>query len=65
MILAFFPIYKLKDAKAPTLREMIEAYYAVKEIGLENVKLGNCHVFAQTNEDWELLIGAVGVEAIG
>ena len=64
-ILAFFPIYKLSDNRPPTLIEMIRAYFEVKKVGLRNVKLGNCHVFAKTKKDWEFLIGAVGRRAIG
>ncbi|NIN52412.1 MAG: radical SAM protein [Nitrososphaeria archaeon] len=64
-ILAFFPAYKLKDSRPPTFIEMITSYYAVKEEGLENVKLGNCHVFTKSQEEWNLLISAVGRESIG
>ena len=64
-ILAFFPEYKLKDGRPPTLWEMLKTYLSVKDVGLKNVKLGNCHVFARTNEEWELLVSAVGMESIG
>jgi len=64
-ILAFFPEYKLRDVRPPTLMEMAKAYFAVREVGLKNVKLGNCHVFARTEEDWSLLLALVGKEAIG
>ncbi len=64
-ILAFFPEYKLRDSRPPTLWEMIAAFYAVKRTGLKRVKLGNCHVFTRTEEDWRILLGAVGPEAIG
>lgn len=64
-LLAFFPEYKLKDNRPPKLSEMIRAYLAVKDVGLKNVKLGNCHVFAKSEEDWSLLLAAVGAEAIG
>ncbi|MEM2282709.1 MAG: radical SAM protein [Candidatus Hadarchaeales archaeon] len=64
-ILAFFPEYKLMHVRPPKLLEMIQAFLAVKEVGLKNVKLGNCHVFAKTGEDWKLLIAALGTEAIG
>ncbi len=63
-ILAFFPEYKLKS-RPPTLIEMIRAYVAVEEVGLKNIKLGNCGVFARTERDWEVLLGLVGEKAIG
>lgn len=64
-ILAFFPEYKVKDAKPPTLDEMTRVFKSVKEIGLKNVKLGNCGVFARSSEDWEYLLQEVGKEGIG
>jgi len=64
-ILAFFPAYKLKNTRPPTLMEIVKTYLAVKDIGLKNVKIGNCGVFARTREEWNLLIGIVGKEAIG
>jgi pyruvate-formate lyase-activating enzyme len=64
-ILAFFPEHELKQARAPTLSEMIDAYGRVKEIGLKHVKLGNCRVFAKSEEEWSLLLAAVGAEGLG
>ena len=64
-ILAFFPEYKLSHLRPPTMTEMLTAYLAVKEVGLKNVKLGNCHVFAKTPMDWENLLEIVGKEAVG
>ena len=64
-LLAFFPEYKLKENRPPTLTEMLRAYLAIKDVGLKQVKLGNCHVFARTKEDWDLLLAAVGAEGIG
>ena len=64
-ILAFFPEYKLKGNRQPTLWEMLKTYFSVKDMGLENVKLGNSHVFSRNREEWELLVSAVGKEAIG
>ena len=64
-ILAFFPIHKLSHNRPPTLGEMIDAFKRVKEVGLKNVKLGNCHVFCKTEEDLKYLISVVGKEAIG
>jgi len=64
-ILAFFPAYKMKKARAPTLSEMMDAFHKVKKTGLKNVKLGNCGVFIKTNQDWEILLNEVGKEGIG
>ncbi len=63
-LLAFFPAYKLKNVRPPTLYEMLTAYFTVTRY-LKNVKIGNCHVFARTEKDWEILISAVGKNAIG
>ncbi len=64
-ILAFFPEYKLRHVRSPSLGEMIRAYSAAKEAGLKNVKLGNCSVFAKSAQDWEILLASVGRESIG
>jgi len=64
-ILAFFPAYKLNHLSSPTLSQMIDVFQSVKEIGLKRVKLGNCSVFAKTDEDWEKLIKEVGKHGIG
>jgi len=64
-ILAFFPSYKMNNVKSPNLFDMIRVYKKVKEIGLKNVKLGNCRVFAKKEKDWETLIKEVGLKAIG
>lgn len=64
-ILAFFPAYKMKEAKSPSLNDMIRIYKKVKEIGLKNVKLGNYGMFVKTNQDWELLLKEVGINGIG
>lgn len=55
-ILAFFGEYKLKEVRSPTLKEMLEAYHAVKEAGLKNVRLGNIGVFVSTQQELELLL---------
>ena len=44
--------------------EMIKTFLAVKDVGLKNVKLGNCGVFAKSERDWETLISVVGFESI-
>ena len=64
-ILAFFPEHKLRHVRPPTLMEMLRAYFTAREVGLKRVKLGNCHVFARTEEEWRLLLGLVGREALG
>ncbi|MEM2204727.1 MAG: radical SAM protein [Candidatus Hadarchaeales archaeon] len=64
-LLAFFPEYKLSQTRSPSLTEMLRAYLVIKEVGLKRVKLGNCHVFAKSEEDWTLLMAVVGPEGIG
>lgn len=64
-ILSFFPAYQMQNSRCPTLMEMIQTYLAVKNVGLKNVKVGNCNLFAKTPDEWALLIGAVGKESIG
>ena len=59
-ILGFFPEYQMKRYKSPKASEIVEAYHAVRAIGLRNVKLGNTGVFASTEEDHLLLKGRVG-----
>jgi hypothetical protein len=34
---------------------MVEAYQAVKDIGLKNIKLGNIGIFARKEKDYEIL----------
>ncbi|MCX7972975.1 MAG: radical SAM protein [Candidatus Aminicenantes bacterium] len=55
-ILAFFGEYKLKDLPTPTLDQMLEAYRAVKEVGLKKVRLGNIGLFARTQKDYDVLL---------
>ncbi len=55
-ILAFFPEYKLKNARSPNLEEMLDAYFAVREVGLVNVRLGNIGQFVKTEKDYEILL---------
>jgi pyruvate-formate lyase-activating enzyme len=64
-ILAFFPTYQMQDTPPPTLDQMIEACESVCAVGLRQVRLGNCGVFARSSEQWELLVQRVGVERIG
>ena len=60
-ILGFFPEYQMKRYKAPKTSDMVEAYNEVKSVGLRNVKLGNTGIFAQTEQDYDLLKKAVGI----
>jgi pyruvate formate lyase activating enzyme len=64
-ILAFFPAFRMVSTPRPTLSQMLEAYNAVKKVGLRNVKLGNYSVFAQTDEDWDKLLATMGQAGIG
>jgi pyruvate-formate lyase-activating enzyme len=64
-ILAFFPTYQMLDNPPPTLDQIVQTYEAVRETGLQQVRLGNCGVFARTEEQWETLITVVGREGIG
>jgi pyruvate-formate lyase-activating enzyme len=60
-ILGFFPEYQMKRYKSPKASEIVEAYHAVRAIGLRNVRLGNTGVFASTEDDHLLLKERVGV----
>lgn len=64
-LLAFFPAFQMQDTPRPTLGQMLQAYEAVKETGLQNARLGNCGVFARSEADWDNLLAAVGQEGIG
>ncbi len=59
-VLAFFPEYNMKEFRSPTLKEMIQAFEAVKETGLKNVRLGNTGIFAKDEKDFEILLARVG-----
>jgi pyruvate-formate lyase-activating enzyme len=58
-ILAFFPEYRMKAYKSPSVTEMVEAYQRVKATGLKNIRLGNVGVFARSEEDQEYLMDNV------
>jgi pyruvate formate lyase activating enzyme len=58
-ILAFFPEYKMKDSRSPTVKEIVEAYQAAKSVGLKNIRIGNVGVFARTQEDHAYLMSRV------
>jgi hypothetical protein len=55
----------MKDVKHPSLDDMVRVFKSVREIGLRNVKLGNCGVFAKSSKDWEHLLQEVGKNGIG
>ena len=55
-VLAFFPEYMMRDYPSPAGEEMVDTYHRIREIGLENVRLGNVGVFARTEEDRRFLI---------
>ena len=58
-ILAFFPEYQMKNFRSPTVMEMVDAYEKVRLMGMNNIRLGNVSVFAQTEEDQKYLISHV------
>jgi pyruvate-formate lyase-activating enzyme len=58
-ILAFFPEYRMKNSRAPTTEEMVEAYARVRSTGLNRVRLGNLGVFVRSERDQKLLIDHV------
>jgi len=60
-LLAFFPEYLLKDARPPTVTEMISTYHSVRDAGIMNMRIGNVGVFARTNRDLELLERETGI----
>lgn len=64
-ILAFFPAYQMKNVPPPTLSDMVRVFGRVKEMGLKNVKLGNCGVFAKSRQDWQDLLAQIGKRGIG
>ena len=55
-ILAFFPEYRMKDSATPSVAEMVEAYHRVKNVGLNNIRLGNLGVFARSEADQAYLM---------
>ncbi len=63
MILAYFPEYKMR-VRSPNMVEMIKAYYAAKDAGLKNVKLGNFGVFLKDDYELETLIALLGENSI-
>ena len=63
-LLAFFPEYRMKTYRSPTVKEMVTAYRRIKATGLKNIRLGNLGVFAQTDADRKYLMDHVDPEAV-
>ncbi|MHA1381263.1 MAG: hypothetical protein ACTSRG_23090 [Candidatus Helarchaeota archaeon] len=63
-ILAFFPVYKMKNERSPNLIEMLKAFSIVKGTGLKNVKLGNIGQFIKDEQELQILLTVVGKDAI-
>ncbi len=62
-ILAFFPEYKMKNFRTPTVEEMVRAYENAKTAGLTHIRLGNLGVFAKAVEDYRYLEAHVDSDA--
>ncbi len=62
-ILAFFPQYRMKDFRSPSVEEMVEAYKRAKAAGLQNIRLGNLGVIASCDRDRQYLTDNVDAEA--
>jgi pyruvate-formate lyase-activating enzyme len=62
-LLAFFPEYRMKDYRGPSVKEMVDAYQQVKATGLKNVRLGNLGIFVRTESDQTYLIDHVAPAA--
>jgi pyruvate-formate lyase-activating enzyme len=58
-LLAFFPEYRMKDYRSPSVKEMVAAYQNVKATGLKNIRLGNIGVFVRTEADQKYLLDNV------
>lgn len=54
-LLAFFPEYRVKKVRPPSLSEMVKAYEILRSHGLRKVKLGNVHVFCNDKKLEELI----------
>ena len=55
-LLAFFPEYRMKNYRSPTVKEMVSAYQKIKAAGLKNLRLGNLGVFVRTQADQTYLM---------
>ncbi|UCG14286.1 MAG: radical SAM protein [Deltaproteobacteria bacterium] len=63
-ILAFFPEYKLKDVRCPTVEEMVRAYEEARTAGLRRVRLGNLGVFVKSEAEYRYLEAHVDGSAL-
>jgi pyruvate formate lyase activating enzyme len=55
-ILAFFGAYKLEHLPSPNLYQMLDAYRAVRDVGLKKVRLGNLGCFIKSERDYEIFL---------
>jgi pyruvate-formate lyase-activating enzyme len=55
-ILAFFPEYRMKNYRSPTVKQMVDAYQKSKAAGLKNIRLGNLGVFLKSEDDQRYLM---------
>ena len=58
-LLAFFPEYRMKEYRSPTVKEMVVAYKKVKGAGLKHIRLGNLGVFVRSEADQSYLLDNV------
>ena len=56
-IIAFIPEHELKGVRPPDFREMVGAFEAARDAGLENVRLGNLGMFVRGEREYEALLG--------
>ena len=56
-IIAFIPEHELKGVRPPDFREMVGAFEAARDAGLENVRLGNLGMFVRDEGEYEALLG--------
>jgi len=59
-ILAFFPEYRMRTFRVPTVEEMLAAYRAARGAGLKNVRLGNIGVFVRTQAQLDHVLEVTG-----
>ncbi len=64
MLLAFFPEYRLRNAREPTYDEMVSAFKILKNYGLSRVKLGNVSVFCKDRACVDKLISTIGRDSV-
>ena len=56
-IIAFIPEHELKGVRPPDFREMVGAFEAARDAGLENVRIGNLGMFVRDEDEYEALLG--------